>query len=370
MLKHSYVSLYSGCGGLDYGFHKLNFKLLFANDFHKDSCESFEKFYKFTPVCADLNNIKEQIPKADVIIGGPPCQSFSLLGKRNPDDERGKEMINFIELIKLHKPKVFILENVPGLKNSSFNQVPMLDYLDSFFLKLDYQTLNKKFDCTQFFIPQTRKRQIMIGWKKELRNPVFPSMQEFKKFLGFPEDFNEVLVGNALDDLPIPERRPEDKFKVKAYYKTNPSNPYQTLLRSNKGFVENHFRFHMSPLDKEYINHISPGGNYNQIPDEVSSPRIMRIKEKGGRTTTYGRLHPKKFSATINTYFNRPNVGTNYHYSQKRLITPREAMRLQSFPDDFVLSTSSIRSICMQIGNAVPPILSLYLALSVKSILD
>ena len=124
----------------------------------------------------------------------------------------------------------------------------------------------------------------------------------------------------------------------------------------------------MSSLDKEYIKYIKPGGNYKQIPDSVASPRVMRIKKTGGRTTTYGRLDPKKFSATINTYFNRPNVGTNYHYSQKRLITPREALRIQSFPDYFTPEFSSIRSLCKQIGNAVPPLLSIFLAHSVKSI--
>ena len=126
----------------------------------------------------------------------------------------------------------------------------------------------------------------------------------------------------------------------------------------------------MSPSDKQYIEHIPPGGNYMNIPDSIASNRVKRIKKTGGRTTTYGRLHPNKYSATINTYFNRPNVGTNYHYSQKRLITPREAMRIQSFPDDFNIEFKSIRSLCMQIGNAVPPFLSIVLALMVKEMND
>jgi DNA (cytosine-5)-methyltransferase 1 len=124
----------------------------------------------------------------------------------------------------------------------------------------------------------------------------------------------------------------------------------------------------MSDRDKSYVKYIKPGGNYTQIPDSISSPRIMRIKKTGGRTTTYGRLHKQKFSATVNTYFNRPNVGTNYHYSQQRLITPREAMRIQSFPDSFSPEFSNLRSLCKQIGNAVPPLLSIVLAKTIKSI--
>ena len=124
----------------------------------------------------------------------------------------------------------------------------------------------------------------------------------------------------------------------------------------------------MSPKDIQYINYIKPGGNYMDIPNFIASKRVKRIKKTGGRTTTYGRLHPEKLSATINTYFNRPNVGTNYHYNQKRLITPREALRIQSFPDNFLPEYRSIRSLCRQIGNAVPPLFSIFLAITIKSI--
>ena len=126
----------------------------------------------------------------------------------------------------------------------------------------------------------------------------------------------------------------------------------------------------MSDKEKDFIKFIPPEGNYKDIPDEISTPRILRIKKTGGRTTTYGRLHPEKFSATINTYFNRPNVGTNFHHEFDRLITPREALRIQSFPDNFVISYSSKRSLFRQIGNAVPPRLSSVLTKMVMDMND
>jgi len=118
------------------------------------------------------------------------------------------------------------------------------------------------------------------------------------------------------------------------------------------------------------VKHIPPGGNYTNIPDEISTTRIMSFKKTGGRTTTYGRLHPEKPAYTINTYFNRPNVGANYHYEDERLITVREALRLQSFPDHFTPYYSNQRSLHMQVGNAVPPLLARAIAESLHKILS
>ena len=121
----------------------------------------------------------------------------------------------------------------------------------------------------------------------------------------------------------------------------------------------------MSKLDSAFVKFIPPGGNYMDIPSHLDTQRIKKFKASGGRTTTYGRLHPDQPAYTINTYFNRPNVGANYHYSEERLITVREAMRLQSFPDHFVPEYSNQRELHMQVGNAVPPLLAEAVALSV-----
>jgi DNA (cytosine-5)-methyltransferase 1 len=125
----------------------------------------------------------------------------------------------------------------------------------------------------------------------------------------------------------------------------------------------------MSSTDMQIVQHIPPGGNYQDIPDSISTGRVMKFKETGGRTTTYGRLHPDQPSYTINTYFRRPNVGCNFHYSEPRLITPREAMRLQSMPDHWELVFSSQDARNALIGNAVPPLMGHAIAWSVGKLL-
>ena len=146
-------------------------------------------------------------------------------------------------------------------------------------------------------------------------------------------------------------------------YKSSPNSAFVEIMRiGSDNFVSLQTMPTMSALDKEFVKHIPQGGNYLNIPDEISTPRIMKFKMTGGRTTTYGRLSEELPAYTINTYFNRPNVGANYHYSEDRLITVREAMRLQSFPDLFTPIYKSLRELHIQIGNAVPPLLGEALA--------
>ena len=146
-------------------------------------------------------------------------------------------------------------------------------------------------------------------------------------------------------------------------YRSSPNSAFAELMRiGSNNLVSLQTMPTMSALDKEFVKHIPQGGNYLNIPDEISTPRIMKFKLTGGRTTTYGRLSEELPAYTINTYFNRPNVGANYHYSEDRLITVREAMRLQSFPDLFTPMYKSQRELHIQIGNAVPPLLGEALA--------
>lgn len=126
----------------------------------------------------------------------------------------------------------------------------------------------------------------------------------------------------------------------------------------------------LSELDKYIICHVRPGGNYMDIPPDVKSVRIRRLQKEGGHTTCYGRLSPDKPSYTINTYFNRPNVGCNIHYSEDRLITVREALRLQSFPDSYKIVSSSKQGRNLIVGNAVPPLLAEVIAKELKKYLE
>jgi DNA (cytosine-5)-methyltransferase 1 len=125
----------------------------------------------------------------------------------------------------------------------------------------------------------------------------------------------------------------------------------------------------MSDRDRQFVSHIPPGGNYRDIPNHIATPRILRFKETGGRTTTYGRLHPDEPAYTINTYFRRPNVGCHFHYEYERLITAREAMRFQSLPDAFDVHATRQDERNALIGNAVPALLAQAVAESVRAAL-
>ena len=160
-----------------------------------------------------------------------------------------------------------------------------------------------------------------------------------------------------MSDLP-PASTQED---VRLDYVSEPCNDYQKYMRSLRG-VTDHFIPQMSELDKFIVQHVKPGGNYMDIPTYVNSARIQRLQKSGGHTTCYGRLSPDKPSYTINTYFNRPNVGCNIHYSENRLITVREALRLQSFPDSYEIISSSKQGKHLIVGNAVPPLLGKVIA--------
>ena len=152
---------------------------------------------------------------------------------------------------------------------------------------------------------------------------------------------------------------------MKWYYTREPFTEYQKGIRTDKGVTE-HFIPKMSELDKYIVSHVKPGGNYMDIPSSVNSERIKRLQRDGGHTTCYGRLLPDEPSYTINTYFNRPNVGCNIHYCEERLITVREALRLQSFPDSYVIVSSSKQGRNLIVGNAVPPMLAHVIALHLK----
>ena len=299
----------------------------------------------------------KDIPHADVIIGGPPCQSFSLAGKRNVEDERGKLVWRYIHIIEQIKPKAFVFENVTGLlsaKNSNGEKI--IDLLKFAFKDIGYNVTQKIMNAADYGIPQKRKRVILVGLKNgEFTFPKPTHSEDGLKLKKY------VSVEEALGDLPPATL---DECGVVKFLNT-PLTEYQKSMRRGEVVTE-HFFPQMSELDKYIVKYVKPGGNYMDIPPDVNSERIRRLQRDGGHTTCYGRLDPSKPSYTINTYFNRPNVGCNIHYKEERLITVREALRLQSFPDDYKIVSTSKHGRNLIVGNAVPPLLAKVIASCLK----
>lgn len=346
------VSLFSGCGGLDLGFKKAGYNILWANDILSDVCETYKREIGDHIVCKDIFEIDiKSIPKADVIIGGPPCQGFSGVGKRDPNDERSMLVWRYLEIVNEVQPSFFLFENVTGIKSSKTAEGKnVLEELKKQFELLGYTTTIHLLNAADYGVPQRRKRIFIIGslhGKNVLTPPQTHSIdgKGLKKWVGSK---------NALSDLDLPC---DDGIVL---YKNKPTNEYQTYLRNESDkSTDLHLTPYSSETDRIIISHVKPGGNYMDVPDEFSTKRIMYFKSTGGRTTTYGRLDPNMPGYTLNTHFNRPNVGCNIHYEQNRMITIREGLRMQSFPDSYSLYSRNKRNYYVQVGNAVPPLLGL-----------
>lgn len=352
------VSLFSGAGGLDLGFQKEGFDIIWANDKFEDICRTYSNNIGDHITCKDLNEVDIQsIPEADIIIGGPPCQSFSLIGKRDPEDERGDLAWKYIEILEEKKPEVFLFENVTGIKSAKTEDgKKALEVLKSLMEDLGYTIQVYTLNAANYGVPQRRKRVFIVGSLNgnKISKPQETHSKKPKKLVDGTKIKKWVSVKDALDDLPPVSEEDKDGLS----YEEEPKTNYQSMMRENSEEVHNHYMPTHSDKDMEIIKEVTPGGNYYDVPDDVATDRIKRLKEEGGRTTCYGRLDPKEPSYTINTYFNRPNVGCNIHYSKDRLISLREGLRLQSFPDDFILYSTTQRDYYNMVGNAVPPLLS------------
>lgn len=359
------ISLFSGGGGLDLGFKQIGFDIIFAIDNDKEAVASYKKNLGEEIIYEDINKINvKELPKADLVIGGPPCQSFSLVGKRKTTDERAQLVWKYLEIIKEIKPCYFVFENVVGLKSAKTERgTKVLDELILAFNEIGYKVKIETLNAADYGVPQRRKRVFLVGNNKG-DEFVFPKPTHNEK--GTDGLMKWVSAEKAIGDLG------SATIDGISNYKSASSNEYQNFMRDNNKSknVENHFYPQMSVLDKQIISYVTPGGNYMDVPDSIPSKRIQTFKKTGGRTTCYGRLLPEKPAFTINTHFNRPNVGCNIHYREDRLITVREALRFQSFPDSYIINSKTKRGYHTIVGNAVPPLLAKKVAIEIKKYIE
>lgn len=349
------VSLFSGCGGMDLGFKNAGYNVIWANDILKEAYETYKHNIGNHIVLDSIDEISTDIvPQADILIGGPPCQSFSLAGKRETEDDRGQLVWEYLRILEAVEPKCFLFENVVGLKSATTqNGEKVLDNLKSAFAEKGYTIFVDTINIADYGIPQRRKRVFIVGFKEQI-NFEFPKPTHSENGENGLKTW--LSVEEAIGDLPEPS------IEEYIQYRTEYQNNFQEYMRNKSEVVTEHKPQKLSELDMKIIESVPAGGNYMHVPDSIAPRRILKFKETGGRTTCYGRLLPNKPSYTINTYFDRPNSGCNIHYDQNRTLTIREAMRLQTFPDTFQLLANSKRKKHIIIGNAVPPMMAEILA--------
>ena len=338
------IDLFCGCGGLSYGFIEAGYDIVLGVDNWSDAIRTFEYIHKKAKgIVADLSTetpkkIAEQtgIKNIDIIIGGPPCQGFSIAGKRIVDDERNKLYKSFVDFVEYYQPKVFLMENVPNILSMGQGFVKKTIVED--FEKLGYTVVCKIILAADYGVPQNRKRAFFVGVKNK------------KEFI-FPEPTikSPVTTEDAISDLP------ENSVKDGSKYKNKPQSDYQNLIREKSTCIYNHEITNHSEQTTSIISLVPDGGNYKNLPIELQQTRKVNI--------AWTRLNSKKPSLTIDTGHRH-----HFHYKYNRVPTVRESARIQSFPDTFIFLGSKT-SQYKQVGNAVPPILAKELAKEIKKYL-
>lgn len=312
------ISLFSGCGGLDLGFEQVgDYKTIWANDFKHEACETFRNHFGNVILEGDIEQIdpynNPNIPDCDIILGGFPCQDFSIIWKRpGLDGERGNLYKSFLRFVDAKKPKAFVAENVKGIltvnKRKAIQQI-IEDFQN---IEPGYVVIPHLYNFADYGVPEFRERVLIVGIRSDL---------------GFDFKHPKPTHGSVEGLL-----------------------PYVTVGEAFEG-VENvpHNNEHLRVTERTrtIIGLIPEGGNFTAIPP--TSPYYV----KGMISHVYRRINRNEPSKTIIAAGGGGTWG--YHFPENRPLTNRERARIQSFPDDFIFygNTTEVRR---QIGNAVPPV--------------
>lgn len=340
----SVIDLFVGCGGLSKGFLDAGCDVLFGVDIDNVALQTFERNHPnsigILGSLADettFSKMKQCVGghSLDLIIGGPPCQGFSLTGSRNFEDARNKLYLSYIRAVKEFMPKGFLIENVPGMATLYGGTVK--DEILHRFSEMGYNIKCKVLCAADYGVPQMRRRLFFIGVRKDIGDVSFPEP------LLRPEGY--VTSREAIDDLPALDT---DLGAEIAQYVSPPHTQYQRLMRGECSVLSNHVATAHKDFVKAVIAQVPEGGNYKDLPKGVGEHRKFNM--------AWTRCDGRKPSRTIDT-----GHRNYFHYEYNRIPTVREAARLQSFPDDFVFLGTRTQQY-RQVGNAVPPLLAYALA--------
>lgn len=351
--KLNVVDLFSGAGGLSRGFMDAGFNVILGVDFDDAALKTFKANHGDAEVMKiDLFNhdnlkqitkyLDEKNVKIDVLVGGPPCQGYSLAGPRNEQDDRNTLYEAMVKFANLVKPKVVVLENVPGLL-TLFEGKGAQRIVDDF-SDLGYVMKKKVLYAPEYGVPQIRKRVFFVG--------VSPEYGEFEYPTPFLDKDYFITCEDAISDLPSLEH---EVGSDEVEYEIPPQTMYQEIMRSNSIKLYNHLGTRHEEKTVHLISMVPEGKNYKALP----SPYNTMFKYNEALT----RYHSKKPSLTINT-----GHRSHFHYKWNRIPTVRESARLQSFPDDFIFYGNKSQQY-RQVGNAVPPLLGKAVALQIKKLL-
>lgn len=388
------ADLFAGAGGLSTGFHLAGFKPVFFNEIDERAAATFaQNFPEAAPFVGPVEEltarrIREDSPLdgegPDVMIGGPPCQGFSINAPiRSDGDARNHLFRHFVRIVlEGVRPKFVLIENVPGLV--SLDKGRTLLSVKAAFEQAGYRVVFRILNAAHYGAPQERWRLFFLGTRLPQADLSFPQPTHYSlqrpNFTGGREHIFRFAVGEqdslfgerleapttvaeAIGDLPA---IPAGSGAGEMDYAQPPEGQYQHAMRQGSAKLYNHECAGVSAVNLERMCHVKPGGSWRDIPYDLL-PAGMKRARRSDHTRRYGRLHPGRLSPTIMTKCD-PHWGTVFHYGQDRIISVREAARLQSFPDWFRFTGSKAEQY-RQVGNAVPPLLARALAEHVKGLL-
>ncbi len=348
MKQYNIVDLFAGVGGLSYGFSKMpEFNIIAANEIEKDISTAYSLNHPNVKMLnCDINDLTEEAlaealqgKQIDIVVGGPPCQSYSTLGKRQLD-ERANLFMQYKRILQILKPKAFVFENVVGIL--SMDKGRLFARVRAEFEALGYSLKHCILDAVDFGVPQHRERVILVGFKGN-NGFIYPAPTHGKDKLPY------VTLKEAIGDLPILK-----SGETKDYYAAPISNAFLEFVRE-KAFEK--VTEHTAPKNGEHLIRIMEALQDGQSKDDLPED----IRPKSGYGNTYAKLWWERPSTTITRNFACPSSSRCIHPRDSRAMSIREGARLQSFPDNYKFYGSDGMK-RLEIGNAVPPLLSIAIA--------
>jgi len=353
------VDLFAGAGGLSLGLIQAGIDVMLANEIEPDFAQTYRLNHPQTHLCegdiAEIDFSKEierlgLAGQIDLVAGGPPCQGFSTVGKKELADPRNSLFQQFLRCVDELQPTLVLFENVAGF--ISMYQGAVYNELIEEFTRRGYACDAKILNPVDFGLPQHRKRTIVLGSRGQ-QIIEWPQLTHGRGVGLFETTREPVTLIEAISDLP-----PIGPCGSADTYLTEPLNDYQKLLREGTKILSEHNCANYGPRMRKILSMIPPGGTVQDLPAE--------LQPKGYFANTYARLIADQPAPTITRNFGTPSSSRCVHPFQNRALSTREGARLQGFPDSYHF-TGSKTSKNLQIGNAVPPLLGKLLGKSLLS---
>ncbi|MBV9761888.1 MAG: DNA cytosine methyltransferase [Acidobacteriaceae bacterium] len=386
-LPLSTVDLFCGAGGITEGFRQAGYCCLYANDCMKDAIETF--LLNHPDAMAEARDIETVDPvqvrkrlhlqkgALDVLVGGPPCQGFSINApERFLSDPRNKLFKDYLRFLEEFEPKAFLFENVPGLLSLGDGKV--FRQIKKSFEEHGYHVTAKILFAAHYGVPQERWRLILLGSRYAEIVPPKPTHYATGRanfrgggtltFQLNAEDKKRLMpgitVGEAIGDLP---RLEMGEGSETVGYTVEAHSGYARMMRNPLPVTFNHFAAKLSKQNVERMKYVKPGGSWRDIPHKLL-PKGMQRARKSDHTKRYGRLRSDGLAGTVMTKCD-PHWGTVFLPDQERSLTVREAARFQSFPDAYKFLGPRV-SQYEQVGNAVPVLMAKAIALQIRTHLE